>query len=155
MTQPTPDERARQQYENAEKKAAQAMERLVGSEAFAESLAMFAGNLTALVRVADLGLDQLVRATRLAGRADIARLGRQIARTEDKLENVLVVVESLEAELVATRRERDEARTALAGEGAAPSRPARTMRRSSAESIRPSRGSEEAGTGGDVTGGGR
>lgn len=115
MTQPTPGDRARQQYEDVEKKTAAAMERLVGSEAFAESLAMFVGNVTALVRVADLGLDQVVRATRLAGRRDIARLGRQIARTEDKLENVLVVVEGLEAELALARRERDEARGRLEG----------------------------------------
>ena len=61
---------------------------------------------------AQIGLDQMVRMTRLAGRTDISRLGTQLARTEDKLEHVLQVVEQLESELQATRAERDEARQA-------------------------------------------
>jgi hypothetical protein len=45
----------------------------------------------------------MVRNMRLAGRADIARLGRQLARTEDKLETVLQEVERLQDELRAER----------------------------------------------------
>jgi BMFP domain-containing protein YqiC len=39
-----------------------------------------------------------VRNLRLAGRADIDRLGRQLARTEDKLELLLQEIEALRAE---------------------------------------------------------
>ena len=50
----------------------------------------------------------VLRNLRLAGRADIMRLSRQLHRTEDKLERVLQEVESLRDELA---RERDEERT--------------------------------------------
>jgi BMFP domain-containing protein YqiC len=42
--------------------------------------------------------DLIVRNLRLAGRADIDRLGRQLARTEDKLELLLQEIEALRAE---------------------------------------------------------
>lgn len=140
MTQPTPGDRARKQYEDAEKRAASSMESVVSSEGFAESLALFTSNAVALARVANAGVDQLVRATRLAGRRDITRLGRQIARTEDKLENVLVIVEGLEAELAQARRERDEARadangTSTTSRAEAGSGRRRATRRSSAETL--------------------
>ncbi len=43
----------------------------------------------------------MVRNLRLAGRTDVTRLGRQLARTEDKLERVLQEVEELRKELAA------------------------------------------------------
>ena len=52
----------------------------------------------------------LWRNLRLAGRADIVRLSRQLRRNEDKLESVLQEVESLR-DLVARDREREEARS--------------------------------------------
>jgi molecular chaperone GrpE (heat shock protein) len=48
-----------------------------------------------------------LRNMRLAGRADIVRLSRQLHRTEDKLERVLQEVEALRDE-VARDRERTE-----------------------------------------------
>jgi hypothetical protein len=78
-------------------------ERLVQRRAFGELLAMATENVVALAKIgADVG-DLMVRNMRLAGRSDIARLGRQLARTEDKLEIVLQEVERLQDELRAER----------------------------------------------------
>jgi hypothetical protein len=51
-----------------------------------------------LTKIAFDVADLIVRNLRLAGRADIDRLGRQLARTEDKLELVLQEIEALRAE---------------------------------------------------------
>lgn len=107
-----PAQQAREAYERTEKAASSTLENLVSSESFAEGLSLFTSNAVALSRMAQIGLDQMVRMTRLAGRTDITRLGTQLARTEDKLEHVLQVVEQLESELQVTRAERDEARQA-------------------------------------------
>ena len=78
-------------------------ERLVQRNAFGELLAMATENVVALAKIgADVG-DLAVRNLRLAGRRDIARLGQQLARTEDKLETVLQEVERLQDELRAER----------------------------------------------------
>ena len=47
-------------------------------------------------------MDLIVRNLRLAGRADIDRLGRQLARTEDKLELLLQEIEELRVETQGT-----------------------------------------------------
>jgi hypothetical protein len=74
-------------------------EQLVQRNAFGELLAMATENVVALAKIgADVG-DLAVRNLRLAGRRDIARLGQQLARTEDKLESVLQEVERLQDEL--------------------------------------------------------
>jgi len=78
-------------------------EQLVQRHAFGELLAMATENVVALATIgADVG-DLAVRNLRLAGRRDIARLGQQLARTEDKLETVLQEVERLQDELRAER----------------------------------------------------
>lgn len=78
-------------------------EQLVQRNAFGELLAMATENVVALAKIsADVG-DLTVRNLRLAGRRDIARLGQQLARTEDKLETVLQEVERLQDELRAER----------------------------------------------------
>jgi hypothetical protein len=51
------------------------------------------------------GVDLLWRNLRLAGRADVVRLSRQLHRAEDKLERVLQEVESLRDELARERSE--------------------------------------------------
>ena len=48
--------------------------------------------------------DLVWRNLRLAGRADIIRLARQLHRTEDKLERVLQEVEELRDELAGVER---------------------------------------------------
>lgn len=108
--QQNPSQQMRTAYEKSEKEFSRAAEELVSSQGFAESLAMLTSNAVALSRVVNTGLDQMVRATRFAGQRDIVRLGRQLNRTEDKLEQVLQIVEQLEEELAITRAERDEAR---------------------------------------------
>jgi hypothetical protein len=78
-------------------------EQVVQRNAFGELLAMATENVVALAKLgADAG-DLAVRNLRLAGRRDVARLGQQLARTEDKLEAVLQEVERLQDELRAER----------------------------------------------------
>ena len=92
-------EQARAQYEQAESRAAGAFEELVSKPSFAVLLARSAENIAAITRIgADLA-DLVLRNLRVAGRADVTRLGRQLHRTEDKLERLLQEVEELRDEL--------------------------------------------------------
>jgi hypothetical protein len=85
----------RRLYEEAEKETAEAMERLVNQPSFGRVLALMTENAVALAKIGmDVG-DLVLRNLRLAGRADIVRLSRQLNRTEDKLELVLQEVEAL------------------------------------------------------------
>jgi len=85
-------------FREGEAAFAKLTEQLVRREAFGEVLARTTENVMALTKIAfDVG-DTVVRSLRLAGRADINRLGRQLARTEDKLEALLQEVEALRAE---------------------------------------------------------
>ncbi len=81
---------------DAEAQLARSAERLVASDGFAALLARVVENVVALHRLASGALDLVVRNLRLAGRQDLARLGRQIGRAEDKLERVLQEVEELQ-----------------------------------------------------------
>jgi uncharacterized membrane protein YgcG len=96
---PAPQDQVRQLYEDAEKRTAAAMEELVSREAFGELLARATENVMAVTKIGFDAMDTVVRNLRLAGRRDVARLGSQIARTEDKLELVLQEVERLRDEL--------------------------------------------------------
>jgi hypothetical protein len=102
----SPDEQVRALYEESESRTAKALEALVNKPSFGELLALSAENTAALTRMAFDGVDLLWRNLRLAGRADVVRLSRQLHRTEDKLERVLQEVESLRDE-VAGARDRD------------------------------------------------
>ncbi|MET8808711.1 hypothetical protein [Streptomyces sp. NPDC004546] len=82
-------------YEAMEQQAAETAEQLVSGSAFADLLGLTAGNFAALTRISGETCDLMLRNMRLAGRADVTRLGRQLARTEDKLERVLQEVEDL------------------------------------------------------------
>jgi hypothetical protein len=96
---PGPDAQVRALYEQAESRTAQAFEELVSKPSFAMLLARSAENLAAMARIgSDFG-DLVLRNMRLAGRADVARLARQLHRTEDKLERLLQEVENLRDEL--------------------------------------------------------
>jgi hypothetical protein len=95
----SPAEETRWLYEEAESRTAEAMEELVRREGFGELLARVTENAMAMIRISQGMLDLGVRNLRLAGREDVVRLGRQLARTEDKLERVLQEVERLEARL--------------------------------------------------------
>src|SRR5947209_11680245 len=82
-----------------ESTAAEKAESAVGGRGFATVLGWAAENLIAVTRIGGDIADLAVRNLRLAGRKDLARLGTQQARTEDKLERLLVEVERLEAEV--------------------------------------------------------
>jgi hypothetical protein len=95
---PTPDEQVRKLYEEAESATSGAMERLVSRKAFGELLGMTAENTVAVMKLWADGADLVVRNLRLAGRRDLVRLGKQLARTEDKVERLLQEIEELRAE---------------------------------------------------------
>jgi hypothetical protein len=101
---PDPTEEARRLYEDAEKRTANAMEELVKGDAFGELLARATENILALTRMGNDVADVVVRNLRLAGRRDVTALGRQLARTEDKLERVLQEVERLQEQFAEAER---------------------------------------------------
>ena len=96
-----PFEQARRFYEETEQRTAEAMEQLVRRDSFGEIVARMTENVMAVTRIGFDVSDLVVRNLRIAGRQDVIRLGRQLARTEDKLELVLQAVERLEGELAA------------------------------------------------------
>jgi hypothetical protein len=96
---PTPGEQVARLYEQAEAEAAKASERLVASGGFASLLGQMAENAAALTKLGSDAMDLVLRNLRLAGRRDVARLGRQLARTEDKLELVLQELERVRDQL--------------------------------------------------------
>jgi uncharacterized membrane protein YgcG len=95
----TPQEQVRRLYEDAEARTASAREEVVGRNSFGELLARMTENAMAVTRIGGDVLDLTVRNLRLAGRQDVIRLARQLARTEDKLETVLQEVERLQERL--------------------------------------------------------
>ncbi len=100
---PEPDAQVRAMYEQAESRTAQAFEELVSKPSFGILLARSAENVAAIARIgSDLG-DLVLRNLRLAGRADVTRLARQLRRTEDKLERLLQEMEELRDELARER----------------------------------------------------
>jgi len=78
-----------------EARSAKAAEELVARDSFGELLARMTENAMALTKLGFDAMDLVVRNLRLAGRRDVTNLGRQLARTEDKLEMVLQEVERL------------------------------------------------------------
>jgi ABC-type transporter Mla subunit MlaD len=102
MTEPdTPSgtEQVRALYEQAESRAADAFEELVSKPSFGVLLARSAENVAAISRLSSDLADLVLRNLRVAGRADVTRLARQLQRTEDKLERLLQEVEELRDEL--------------------------------------------------------
>ncbi len=82
-------------YEQLESETATAFEELVSKPSFGRLLAMTGENVAALARIGSDSADLVLRNLRLASRADMTRLARQLYRTEDKLERVLQEVEAL------------------------------------------------------------
>ena len=104
---------------------------MVNTKAFGDILSQLTGNLVAVSRISGETLDLVIRNARLAGRKDVAELGRQLGRTEDKLEAVLALVEDLQSDLRAAREE-NAALRAEAAESPAPARKS-TARKPSTE----------------------
>src|SRR5918912_2025655 len=96
---PTPEDQVRRLYEESEARTAKAMEQLVSRDSFGELLARTTENAMALTKLGFDAMDLVVRNMRIAGRRDVANLGRQLARTEDKLELVLQEIERLQEEV--------------------------------------------------------
>ena len=96
---PGPDAQVRALYEEAESRTGQAFEELVSKPSFGVLLARTAENVAAIARIGSDSADLVLRNLRLAGRADVTRLARQLHRTEDKLERLLQEVEELRDEL--------------------------------------------------------
>ena len=93
----SPQDHLRRVTENIEAQTAEAMEQLVAGEGFSQLLSRVTENVVALSKItSDMG-DLVLRNLRIAGRSDVDRLARQLARTEDKLELVLQAVERLES----------------------------------------------------------
>ncbi|MEO6858451.1 MAG: hypothetical protein ABI323_07685 [Solirubrobacteraceae bacterium] len=90
---------ARRIYEQVESQTATAFEELVAKPSFGRLLAITGENVAAITRIGSDTADLFLRNLRLAGRADITRLARQLHRTEDKLERVLQEVEGLRDQL--------------------------------------------------------
>jgi hypothetical protein len=93
-----------------ESAAAEKAESAVSGRGFATLLGWVTENVIAATRIGSDVADLAVRNLRLAGRKDLARLGAQQARTEDKLERLLTEVERLEAELRQARGNDSERR---------------------------------------------
>jgi BMFP domain-containing protein YqiC len=82
---------------------------------------MVTENAVALTRIGNEAMDLVLRNLRVASRQDLNRLTRQLARTEDKLEQVLQEVEALS----------DRIASSNGGTTAKPAATRRTTRRSS------------------------
>lgn len=102
---PGPDLQVRALYEQAEEQAARASEEFVGSHGFSRLLGQLAENTAAVTKLSSDAMDLVLRNLRVAGRRDVVRFARQLARTEDKLERVLQEVEGLRDELASARAE--------------------------------------------------
>jgi hypothetical protein len=100
----SPTDDVRRLYEDAESRTALAFEEVVSRGSFGELLARMTENVVALTKIGTDVFDLALRNLRLAGRQDVTRLSRQLARTEDKLEMVLQEVERLADELDADGR---------------------------------------------------
>ena len=90
---PSGAEQVRALYEQAESRAADAFEELVSKPSFGVLLARSAENVAAISRLSSDLADLVLRNLRVAGRADVTRLARQLQRSEDKLERLLQEVE--------------------------------------------------------------
>jgi pantoate kinase len=103
------EDQIRNLYEHVESQTAKALEELVAKPSFGRLLAITGENVAALARISSDAADLVLRNLRLASRADVARLARQLYRTEDKLERVLQEVEGLRDELAsANTPQRDQ-----------------------------------------------
>lgn len=136
--QPSVEEQLRALYDNAESGATRAFEQAVSTPSFGALLARSAENVAALSRIGADIADLVLRNLRVASRADITRLARQLHRTEDKLERVLQEIERLRDEMAATgaraaatrsEAEDDAGRRAGAGRGSAPASPSASSSR--------------------------
>ena len=108
----TPDQQLRRLFGQAEKQTSKAVEDLVHRDSFGELLARTTENVMGLTKIGFDTLDLVVRNLRLAGRPDLLRVGKQLARNEDKLERVLQEVERLQDQVKSLEAEKPRKRSA-------------------------------------------
>ena len=108
----TPDQQLKRLFGQAEKQTSKAVEDLVHRDSFGELLARTTENVMGLTKIGFDTLDLVVRNLRLAGRPDLLRVGKQLARNEDKLERVLQEVERLQDQVKALEAEKPRKRSA-------------------------------------------
>jgi hypothetical protein len=140
-TETTPEEQVRRLFGEAEKRSAKAMEELVQRDSFGELLARVTENVMGLTKIGFDVLDLTVRNLRIAGRADLVRLGRQLARNEDKLERVLQEVETLQEQVSGLEPPRRAAASSSSGSGSSSSSGSSSNGRRRASSSRSRNGS--------------
>jgi hypothetical protein len=100
---------AYERYEQFESRLSSAMDQLVATNGFAELFTTSASVMMSLTRHVNGAIDEAVRVTRLAARQDVTSLARQLARTEDKLERMLQLVEDVSHRLEALEATRADA----------------------------------------------
>ena len=91
-----PQEALRRVLDGVEGQVAAGLEQLVAGEGFSKLLVQITENVVAVSRITGDVADLILRNLRLAGRHDVERLGRQLIRTEDKLELLLQIVERID-----------------------------------------------------------
>ena len=132
---PSPADEVQRLYSEAEAQVAKAMEDLVSRDSFSSLLVRVTENVMGMTQIANGAIDLVIRNLRLAGRPDLTRLARQIARTEDKLEMVLQEVERLGAQLEALSSDakvNGAATTGANGDSTQPETPSSRRRKTNA-----------------------
>lgn len=98
-----PTHLVRRLYVEARSSASRTVEEIVSRGSLGELTARLTENVVAVTKIGADMYDLIVRDLRLAGRHDVTRLARQLARTEDKVELVLQEVEGLREALGRSR----------------------------------------------------
>jgi hypothetical protein len=91
-----PARRLNEASAEAERSLEEQLAPVVGSPSFAALLAEAMGTTMAMIRLTNDAFELGLRTMRLATQGELTRLGVQMGRLEDKLEDVLVAVEQLE-----------------------------------------------------------
>lgn len=104
-----PARRLNEASAQAERTLEEELAPVVASPSFAALLAEAMGTTMAMIRLTNDAFELGLRTMRLATQGELTRLGTQIGRVEDKLEDVLVAVERLEEDQ-ARREPRPESR---------------------------------------------
>jgi hypothetical protein len=74
----------------------QELQKLVGSDSFARLLAQTMGTTMGLTKLWNDGAELAMRSLRMPTQGELTRIAGQIARLEDKVEDLLIAIERLE-----------------------------------------------------------
>jgi hypothetical protein len=93
-----------EQSARAERTLEEQLQKVVGSESFSQMLAETMGTSMGFVKLWKDGSELMLRSMRMPTQGELTRISNQIARLEDKLEDVLIAVERLEEQQAASER---------------------------------------------------